>query len=284
VSGSGRLFGSLELAARIERADCRLLEDAVRAGRERDPAGDWLAIPLAGGVATWAGEGSPLDKVAGLGFAAPPTTRELGEVEEAIHSRGAPVRIELATLAGAGIAVELTARGYRLLGFENVLGRDLGEWAAASEDGCVEIERARDGEDGFGEWLDVVVAGFGAPDAQGVPSGEEFPREALERAIRDLTAGSGITRYLARIDGVAVGGASLRLDGGIAQLTGAATLPSFRRRGVQSALLASRLADAAAAGCEVAVVTTEPGSKSQQNVQRQGFDLLYSRAVLVLDP
>jgi hypothetical protein len=28
-------------------------------------------------------------------------------------------------------------------------------------------------------------------------------------------------------------------------------------------------------------VTTEPGSKSQQNVQRQGFELLYSRAVLV---
>jgi hypothetical protein len=31
----------------------------------------------------------------------------------------------------------------------------------------------------------------------------------------------------------------------------------------------------------IAVVTTQPGSKSQQNVQRQGFDLLYTRAVLV---
>lgn len=30
-----------------------------------------------------------------------------------------------------------------------------------------------------------------------------------------------------------------------------------------------------------AVVTTAPGSKSQQNVQRQGFHLLYTRAVLV---
>ncbi|MFY9922262.1 MAG: GNAT family N-acetyltransferase, partial [Mycobacterium sp.] len=54
-----------------------------------------------------------------------------------------------------------------------------------------------------------------------------------------------------------------------------------RRRGVQSALLTKRLADAAEAGCDVAVVTTAPGSKSQQNVQRQGFHLPYTRAVLV---
>jgi len=31
-------------------------------------------------------------------------------------------------------------------------------------------------------------------------------------------------------------------------------------------------------------VTTQPGSKSQQNVQLAGFELVYSRAVLVLQP
>ncbi len=67
----------------------------------------------------------------------------------------------------------------------------------------------------------------------------------------------------------------------MAQLCGAATLPAHRRRGVQGALLAARLAEAREAGCDVAVVTTQPGSKSQENVQRQGFDLLYTRAILV---
>jgi hypothetical protein len=33
------------------------------------------------------------------------------------------------------------------------------------------------------------------------------------------------------------------------------------------AILARRLEDAASAGCDIAVVTTQPGSKSQQNVQ-----------------
>jgi hypothetical protein len=35
---------------------------------------------------------------------------------------------------------------------------------------------------------------------------------------------------------------------------------------------------------DIAVVTPQPGSKSQQNVQRQGFDLLYARAGLVKQP
>ena len=53
---------------------------------------------------------------------------------------------------------------------------------------------------------------------------------------------------------------------------------------MQSALLRERLAIAVHRGCDLAVVTTQPGSKSQQNVQRQGFDLLYTRAVLVREP
>jgi hypothetical protein len=74
------------------------------------------------------------------------------------------------------------------------------------------------------------------------------------------------------------GGASFRLADGVAQLTGAATAPAHRRHGIQTAQLAAR---PAAADCDVAVVTTQPSSKSQQNVQGRGFDLLYTRAVLV---
>lgn len=43
----------------------------------------------------------------------------------------------------------------------------------------------------------------------------------------------------------------------------------------------ARLADAAAAGCDLAVITVQPGSRSQHNAQRRGFDLLYTRATLV---
>ena len=129
-------------------------------------------------------------------------------------------------------------------------------------------------------WLDVVADGFAHPDVEGLPQHEEFPRDVIERAERDFTV-AGVVRYVALRDGEIAGGASLRIADGVAQFAGSATAPAHRRRGVQSAMLSARLADAAAAGCDIGVVTTLPGSKSQENVQRRGFDLLYTRAILV---
>jgi GNAT superfamily N-acetyltransferase len=142
------------------------------------------------------------------------------------------------------------------------------------------LDIRRGGEDELDAWIDVVVTGFAHPDDQGVATHEDFPREIVERAERDLVAAGALT-YLASRDGAVVGGGGLAITDGVAQLVGAATAPEHRRRGVQSALLATRLIDARDAGCDIAVVTTAPGSKSQQNVQRRGFHFLYARAVLV---
>ena len=103
----------------------------------------------------------------------------------------------------------------------------------------------------------------------------------LDAIFRDMSSIAGFRRYLATVDGVAAAAASMRIDGTLAQMAGAATLPAFRRRGLQTALTLHRLADARAAGCDLAVVTTAPGSKSQENAQRRGFELLYTRAILV---
>ena len=239
-------------------------------------------IPLAGGVASFAEEGSPFNKVAGLGFGGLPSPTALDEMEQAFAACGAPVQIEIAHLADPAIGALLTGRGYRLVSFENVLGRALeGEPGRVTPPG---IEVRPSGDDELGAWLDVIVEGHLHPDTQGSPEHEEFPREALERAERDLATAAGVTRYIALHDGIIAGGATVRMAGGLAQFAAAATAPAHRRRGIQTALLSARLADAAAAGCDIAIVTTVPGSKSQQNAQRQGFDLLYIRAVLVKQP
>ncbi len=275
----GSLFASPALVARVERAECRLLEDGVAAALRRRPSPGAFVRPVAGGVAAFSAPDAPLDKVSGLGFAAGFDGALLDEIEHLYARVGCPVRVELATLADPEIGALLTRRGYALVGFENVLGLALegGGWPPAAAD----VEVARSGPEGFDEWLDVVVTGFAHPDLQGVPSDESFPREMLEEAIGDLASGESFLRYLARRGGRAAGGASMRLCEGVAQLCGAATVPEQRRRGVQSALLATRLDEARRAGCDVAVVTTQPGSKSQENVQRLGFELLYARAVLL---
>jgi GNAT superfamily N-acetyltransferase len=282
TSTSAMLFAGTDLAARIERAERSLIAEGAQAAGRRDPAGRSFAIPLAGGVAAWAGEGSPLNKVAGLGFDGPLDEAVLATVEAAYAERGSPVQVELSTAADPGVGQLLTRRGYVLTGFENVLALALAPGRAARLADGVTVRDSPDEE--FDVWLDLVVHGFAAPDLQGVASQEDFPREVLARAMRDLIAASGFVRSTAWRDGQPAGGASLRVSDGVAQLCGAATLPAHRRHGVQSSLLEVRLASAANSGCDVAVVTTQPGSKSQQNVQRQGFALVYARAVLVREP
>ena len=273
------LFADVALAARIERAECRLLTDSVAAVARRRVSSGVFVHELAGGVATYTGPDSPLNKLAGLGFGGPVDEEGLAGVERAFLERGAPVQAEVACLADPSVCATLTRRGYVLQKFENVLGCPL-PVSDAPEIGAG-IDVSIGDEESLQAWLDVIVTGFASPDTQGVPSHEAFPREVLEHTAGDMAAAAGFLRYLAHRGGVLAGGASLRLCEGVAQLCGAATLPAHRRRGVQSALLVTRLTDAARQGCDIAVVTTQPGSKSQENVQRQGFDLLYTRAILV---
>jgi len=275
------LFCDIDLAERIERVEAQLAATATEAARRRTTDTSGFVIPIAGGVATFAEEGSPFNKVAGLGFGGVPSAAALDDMERAFAACGAPVQIELAHLADPAIGALLTERGYRLVSFENVLGLALERAPKGVAPPGAQVRRS--GDDELEAWLDVVVEGVAHPETQGVPSHEEFPREIVERAERDFVA-AGVARYVALRDGVIAGGAGLRMAEGVAQLTGAATAPAHRRRGIQSALLSARLADAAAADCDIAVVTTQPGSKSQENAQRRGFDLLYTRAVLVKQP
>jgi ribosomal protein S18 acetylase RimI-like enzyme len=274
------LFCDTALAGRIERVEAQLIAQSSEAARHRSGATGFV-IPIAGGVASFAGEGSPFNKVAGLGFGGVPDPAAFDEIEQAFAACRSPVQVELAHLADPATGALLTGRGYRLESFENVLGRALtGDFERVLPPG---VEVRRSGEEESEAWLDVVAEGSIHPDMQGVPWHEEFSREMIIGAERDMAA-AGAVRYAGLHDGIIAGGATMRIAERVAQLTGAATAPAHRRRGVHTALLSARLADAAAAGCDVAVIITQPGSKSQQNAQRQGFDLLYTRAVLVKQP
>lgn len=276
------LFCDTRLAERIERAEAELMAEVSQVAHRRGAAPAGFVIHVAGGVATFAEQDSPYNKVAGLGFRGVPSEAALDEVERAFAACGAPVQVELANLADPAIAALLTQRGYQLVSFENVLGRPLGGVPPLATPPGIEVRPSYDDE--LDAWLDVVLEGVAHPDTEGVPSHEAFPRDVVERAERDYFATAGVKRYIALLDGVFAGGGSMRMSRGVAQLTGAATAPPYRRRGVQTALLSARLADATSAGCDIAVVTTQPGSRSQQNAQHRCFELLYTRAILLKRP
>ena len=272
------LFATTSLARRIESAEARLVADIAWSVARRRRDDTVLIARLGGGAAAIAGPGSPFNKIAGLGFA-PLDLRELADVEHEFERRHIPVRVEISSLGDPAVMKTLTGRGYALEGFENVLGRGCDR---PVEDSPASVRIQHVEPDAAREWMDIVVEGFLHPDAfDGPPPTESFDRDDIERVFADSLCIDGWRGYLATRDGVAAGGGSLRVSDGVASLCGAATLPQYRRQGVQTALLRERLRDVAGAGCDIAVVTTQPASKSQANVQREGFELLYTRAVLM---
>jgi GNAT superfamily N-acetyltransferase len=273
------MFATASLASRIERAECSTIAEMAAAARPR--LGDEVvARPIAGGMAVYAGPDSPVNKLAGLGFAPVPTVAELEVIEQEFARRRAPLQVEFASLGDPGILRLLGGRGYELIGFENVMGLSLAVRPAAGDDSSIRVQRV--GPDGNAAWMGAVADGFLQPDVfDGPPSHESFNREAIERVFGDTFAAPGFERIIALRDGVVAGGASLRLHDGVALLAGTATRPEHRRRGVQTALLNYRLRDATQRGCDIAAVTTQPGSKSTENVMRFGFSVLYVRAILL---
>src|SRR5689334_17331179 len=147
------LFCDTTLAARIEAAEADLIARCNQAARRRAGA-DGFVIPVAGGVASFAGDGSPYNKIAGLGFGGAPDEAALGEIEKAFAAHGSPTQAELAHLADPEIGILLSARGYQLESFENVLGRGLtgGGLERVVPPG---IEVRPSGTEESGAWLDV---------------------------------------------------------------------------------------------------------------------------------
>jgi GNAT superfamily N-acetyltransferase len=277
------MFANIELAARIDRAEARLCAGATAAIARRNSSAHTLELPLAGGAAVYATPGSPLNKVIGLGLEADfdPArfTSELAAIETAWHQRNESVRIEISTLANPEIYPILHERGYTLQGFENQLGRPLAEVPVPAAPERITVEELR--PDDAATWMKIAVDAFLDLDGTGSVSDDPLSREILEAVLEDVAGAPGFTRYLARYDGRPAAIASMRLDGALAQLAGTGTSTPFRGKGLQKALIAYRLRAARAAGCDLAVVTTAPGTRSQENLMRNHFALLYARAVLI---
>ncbi|MFZ5816438.1 MAG: GNAT family N-acetyltransferase [Bacillota bacterium] len=90
--------------------------------------------------------------------------------------------------------------------------------------------------------------------------------------------------YLATVDGVLAGTAILCTYDGVGYMAAASTLPEWRGRGVQTALLHHRIAEAARMGCDLLMGQCDFGTSSHRNQQACGLFTAYTKAVWVTSP
>lgn len=257
-------LSDLALSRRLEHAEGCAARRFVESRARFDPASGAQWFELAGASVLYDGPNSPATQTFGLGLWQVPSKEDMERIEGFFAERGATVFHEVSPIADPAMLPLLADRGYRPVELTTLLFQAL-EGRVRSET-RVPVREARPDE--LDLWAETAAEGW---------------RENIDLAgmlgglMRVVMSAEGSRAYFAEIDGRPVATGALAMNNGVALLAGAATIPEWRHRGVQRSLLEHRLASAAEAGCELAVMGAAPGSASQRNAERSGFRIAYTR-------
>ena len=260
-------FADRALGQRLERAEGAASAAFVESRARLAPATGARWIEVAGAYAMFDGPESPLTQTFGLGMFAEPTPAALDALEAFFHGSGADVHHEVSPLADPAVLPLLTSRGYQPIELTSVMHQPIAS-RTASPVTSTDIRARVIARDEEPIWADTAARGW-----------SEHPELiAFIREMGEVSAHARGTRcFLAERRGVPIAAAGLTMKEGVALLAGASTIPEWRGRGAQAALLAARLAFAAEQGCDLAMMGAQPGSASQRNAERQGFRIAYTR-------
>lgn len=269
------LLTSRETAYRLEEADTLHTIRQIDVCAQLFPDHKSVTVPIGDGVAaiTLPLFGRKLNRVDGYGMPGRILDEDLAMVEDLFTKNGVDTEICLCPLADASGLQVLASRGYSVKRFSHSYACVLTDeyLKEAKAEGVVifrlPAERAH-------EFPSVSLAGFG-------DGGRD--RLLLETLGRSAALRTDTSLYFASVDGKVAGSAAMAFiettKGGVAHLYLDSTLPEYRGRGIQSALLRARLTDARKAGFDLASVRAQPGNgASCRNIERSGFSLAYTKA------
>ena len=259
-------LSDLALSKRLERTEGHACLQFAQARRRLYPKSGAEWMECAGATVVFDGVESPVTQTFGLGLFDTPTSAALDTIECFFRDRGAPIHHEVSPFAGIATHNLLRDRSYRLCEISNVLYRPL---AAESFESPVNIRIRVVTPSESQLWAETSARGW----VQEHPEFQSFFLQSGEITC----ARAGSPAFLAEIDGQPGAAGSLSIYEGVALFAGAATIPEFRRRGLQTALLHTRLRYAFDHGCDLAMIVAEPGGESQRNAERQGFAVAYTR-------
>lgn len=234
--------------------------------------------PFGGGVAARGHPGSWVNAVVGAGLEGNVGRTELEQIVAWYESARIETRLDLTPFVDRGLLGHCAAMGFVLRSFESVFFRVMARGERITPvhptpPGLVIREVDRHDDAALRAYVLVAMSGF-HPEGQGPTEDDVRLTMAFARHPRTVW-------FSAELDGVVVGaGACEVVEGRVAALFGASVRPAFRRRGVQQALLAARLALAAERGCVIATIGSRPGAATERNVRRLGFQAAYDKVIL----
>jgi ribosomal protein S18 acetylase RimI-like enzyme len=198
----------------------------------------------------WGPVGPALNKIAVVGVS-PPLTRILELAESIFGPEAGGFGIVVEADAGHPVEAELRAEGWKV--FEDEPALVIPQIVAAPPlPFGLDVKLVRDAERRR-ELIRVLAEGFGAPTAEG---GTELSPEAFDSFAPSLACALDpeVALLVGYMDGKPVSSAFVYAVGRIAGITGVATVPAYRRRGLGTALTWEALREGAARGCTCATL------------------------------
>jgi hypothetical protein len=257
------------LSQMLERTEARANADFVETRARLYPESGAAWIEVAGTYAMFDGLASPLTQTFGLGLFDSISHNDLDTLEKFFADRDAPVFHEVSPLADASLLPLLNERGYQPIELTTVMFRALDR--SVLEPSAVECDVSpRLIADSEGElWANVSATGWST-------EGEDLS-EFMFNFGQINTQCSGSFPFIAELNDEPIATGMLFVYDDVAILAGASTVLEGRKKGAQNALLRARLRFAYERGCTFAMMGALPGSQSQTNAQKNGFNIAYTR-------
>jgi hypothetical protein len=179
-----------------------------------------------------------------------------------------PCRIEITPgHSSPELLASLTHRGFAQTDFHTVLyGVPYQE--EKGQKPTIQIRRLASDE--FDVFAHIYVRGFRMPDVV---------KEGVKRNNAVLYDRDGWHFYVASVHNEPAAVGVLHIEDQIATLAAAATLPKFRTRGCHQSLIRLRIRQAFFSRCEWVTGQASFGSKSQNNMERSGMNIAYTKAI-----
>jgi GNAT superfamily N-acetyltransferase len=259
-------FSDLALSRRLERAEGWACAQYADARHRLFPESGSAWMECAGALVVFDGPNSPVTQTFGVGLFEELNAASLDIIERFFLDRGAPLLHEVSPFAGIPTLDLLCARNYRPFELSSVLYRSVEQSLPERRDSIrVRIIGPQEAQ----LWADISARGW----AHDHPEFFDFLRQfgVIAAARKESPC------FLAEIDGTPGAAGVLSIHEGVALFGGSATVPELRRRGLQAALLHERMRYAHNHGCDLAMMAALPGSNSQRNAERKGFQIAYTR-------
>lgn len=237
-----------------------------------------VAVPFAGGWMCRAGAGSWANATFGAGIDQEVTARQVGELIDFYAQADIEPRVELCPFAHASLITELGKAGFVIKCFENVFYRPLdpAETVRAPFDAPPDLVIRivdRENESDVERFTLASIGPF-------LPDGATITKGMLE-TTRRVARHPRCICIMAELDGQIVSTGAMENHESISALFALSVLKEYRRRGIQQALMAWRLNEAARRGARFATIGARPGIGTERNARRMGFQVAYTKAILI---